>query len=257
MLVAMVLCSCTADVEPTAIGPDDRGELAPSAPPPIDDGAILRVELAPGHTISFYETAPGRLSVVERTALAQPPLETAVPSVEGIYRAARPGESVPPRLREAVDRSRAIAQQSAPVTGDASAVGGGGPTRLRTSSNADYFINNARYCDAPIISGYRNITSTCRVNWSGGFYSWVNGNNTGFMYTSAEALEGSLTLRAQAGDDIWDNDVPEGTRLRRWNFGSPPGLLLRTDVLNAASTSFHIGVVFMECPQINPSTNNC
>jgi hypothetical protein len=268
LAVSLALCSCVADPDSSssaanpASGDTGRPSVpsrptSPAAPDlPTDRDALIHLDLEAGHSIEFVELAPGMLSVVERTRGGVAPLAVANPSLEAIYAAARPGEAVPRVLRDVRDRGRDIARRSPRQTATAWLTGGGNRMQLRTASNADSFVNNG-HCESRIIDGYPNIASTCKINWAGGFFAAASGFDTGIMSATAEAVQGSLTLRTQAGGNIRDTWVPEGTRLTQWAFGNPPGLLLRTDILNAASTWFHVGVQWMQCPRLSDGSNNC
>lgn len=264
LAVSLALCSCVADPESSTPASGDTGRPSvPSRPTspeavelPIDRDALVHLDLEAGHSIEFVEIAPGLLSVVERTRGGVTPLAVASPSLEAIYAAARPGEELPRALRDVRDRGRDLARRSPRQTATSWLTGGGNRMALRTASNADSFVNSG-YCESRIIDGYPNIAGTCKINWAGGFFAAASGFDTGIMKATAEAVQGSITLRTQAGGNIRDSFVPQGTRLTQWAFGNPPGLLLRTDILDAASSSFHVGVQWMQCPRLSDGGNNC
>jgi hypothetical protein len=119
-------------------GPSGPKTENPTAPPsgvsaPADDetGLLLRLEIAPSHTVTFYEPRDGQFIIVERMPRDHRSVMREPDSHDGValFQRLRPGRSVPSALQQAYDRARqaALAGPTGAVRAGGLSVGGGEP----------------------------------------------------------------------------------------------------------------------------------
>ncbi|HWO25557.1 MAG TPA: hypothetical protein VNO30_42750 [Kofleriaceae bacterium] len=137
---------------------------APAETAREDEHVVLRLVVEPGHTVTFYEPAPGGLYLVERMAPGQSfALRDEAADALRAFQELRPGAPVPAALAAAHDRARATAV-------DGTVAGAALP-----SSGC----------------GWGPAWSACRVSWS-----------SSFRAARPAATSGLCTVDHYAGDGV-------------------------------------------------------
>jgi hypothetical protein len=246
----MMLVGCATDPEPTApVGVDPVDETPASTEVLDETPPSYRLEVEPGHTVAFYESAPGVVAIFEEVERGQVKLAPRAPNIAGYFAAARPGEAMPEALRAIAQRADAVQAQARPAGERGRVVASGGHAyRGRTSSNADGFINGGK-CDAEWYGGsYLVELGLCQVNWSGGWS--VVWNETRMVQGHVEALQGNVTLRVQAGAAAAiSKTVLQGKTVYAIAFANE-WVTHRLDVANASNDWFHVHALYRQCPDI-------
>lgn len=214
---------------------------------------VARVNVAPGHEVSFYETQPGVILTSESRPLGAPralDLRTlAAGSVADVYlRLAGADAPVPKALADAQARAkdRAVTTPGGPSEKPAlplAAADDGAVTPL-TSSDGAWWTSNVCY-------GSEADTKWCLPNWANGAYAQAQSK------TSSAALapySGNVVLRAQYDgsttftQNVLQNAVREAWLNSSWSYDC--GIfacsdwdfdqeLHRWDALDASGDSFH------------------
>lgn len=254
-LLLLAACTTTADsIDPAPIDPT----IDPAAPDPVPGATVdlesrllHRIELAPGHVVSFYEPDADTVGTIETF---DPAIHTPVTErwldPGAIYVALRPGEAPPSALRDALVRAATRAIEPAAASAG-SGTGGGAPSRLRTSSNADSYISNGG-CDTVFVASQPIYWSMCRINWSGGF--WASDGGAKVIHGHLRAVQGTVMGRVQVGTAIFDRTVTAGTTAI-YVFGNNTAGLRRLDVLNAENDFFHVSAKFRNCTSSCTASN--
>ena len=228
-------------------GSAGTADPAPAVDQSIDANLVLRVDVEPGHTVSFYEPSPGRLYLAESM---QPGQQFALHDRQAVdaiaaFTALRPEAAVPAALQAAYDRARSM--PSTPVALASHTFGGGQPAdaqvqaqtpgvisqALTSSSSAANFVNNDGGCNwAPDFS-------FCRVSWGGGFFATAT-SDTGLCIVDHFAGNG-VTIQITNDSAVTATFQAAGT-IVQYGLGTPGGNnTRRIDVLNASGDSFHVG----------------
>jgi hypothetical protein len=230
---------------------DPESQIPPTALPdgsdPVDAGAILSIEIENGHTVTFYEPAPGGLYFVERISAGQRFVlgERDMADALTAFARLRPQTSIPEALQAAYDRARNLASDldaevapsfggGAPETAGRSAAAPGTIEQgLTSSSSAANFVNNDGGCN------WGPTWSFCRVNWANGFFAFTT------------AISGLCIVDHYAGNGIV-NQITVGTTITslpqavhtsiQFSLGARgANVLRRLDITNATGDSFHVG----------------
>lgn len=261
-------CGACNSSLPTTNATETAAEPAPTAtntdPSTHNDnerGVLARVEVEPAHLITFYETAPGVVLVVERRRSSQEPIlqGEAVDPLE-VYGSIRPSEEIPQALLDASGRAMALkAAEPASNEQGLERVAGGGRSAQTASvsdvheredglgvsqqaftsdSSGNIFINNTNSCS------WANVWSTCRIHWGGGFFCSTTATRE-FYAVDHYAGDGVTVRVTQGGTSISDFFLPAGFADTYYGTVNPgPNMVRRLDVLNAAGDSFHVGCRF-------------
>src|SRR5262245_62121781 len=93
-LVAVMICGCASEAsEPRAIDVPDVGEATPSVSDTLEQYLVGRIQVAPGHVVSFYEPEAGTVGMIEtRDARIKDSVIDAGLDVGRTYAALRLGE---------------------------------------------------------------------------------------------------------------------------------------------------------------------
>lgn len=240
------------------VGPGaDPGPAIAADPPSVDTdpgsdpaeaSLILRIEVEPGHAVSFYEPVPGGLYLAERRAAGQRFAlgDREVSDALAAFARLRPGEQVPGALRAAYDR--AVNLPSEPAGEPVAMIGGGQPATeppaitapgvieqaLTSSAAASNFVNVDGGCN------WGPTRSACRVNWGGGFFASWNPATSGLCIVDHYSGNG-VTIQITVGAAISSTFQAVHTSVQ-YGLGAPgAGTTRRLDVLNAAGDDFHAG----------------
>lgn len=229
-----------------AQGTEGEPAAAPVANTAESDSAIVRVDIERGHSVAFYEPAPGGLFLVEEMAPGQSFVLSGHEASDALAAFARlqPGAAVPAALRAAYDRAQAIDSAGGPALHD---VGGGeparaasgvapdpGPQSLVSSSSASVFVATNGGCN------WGPQFSFCRVNWANGFSAFASPTTSALCIVDHYAGNG-VTVQITAGSTITSTSQGVGT-IAQYSLGSPgPSILRRIDITNASGDSFHAG----------------
>ncbi|MEO8699546.1 MAG: hypothetical protein ABI867_05855 [Kofleriaceae bacterium] len=241
----MMLAGCATEPDPESIDP---APVAPSAPPEQLDETppTYRFEVEPGHSLAFYETAPGVVTIFEELDGDQARLVPRTPNIAGYFAAARPNEAMPETLRAIAQRADATQAQARP-TGERGRVqvSGGQESHARLSSNADNFVNGG-YCDAEWYgASYVVELGLCRINLTGGWS--VVWNETRMVEGNVSAIQGNVTLRLQSGAaNPINKTVSQGTTVYSIAFANQ-WITHRFEVLNASGDWYHAYALFRQC----------
>jgi hypothetical protein len=229
-----------------APGADPEPATADPATETTEAAVVLRVDLEPGHTVTFYEPQPGGLYLAERTAPGQHFVlgDREASDALAAFARVRPLAPVPATLQAAYDRARAMPGDAVAV---APASGGGAPDvapaavatpgviqqALTSSSSAANFVDVDHGCD------WGPTWSFCRVNWSNGFFAGTTATS-GTCTVDHYAGDG-VTIQITVGSGIFTTFQAVHTSVL-YGLGSPgTSMLRRIDVLNAGGDSFHAG----------------
>ena len=230
--LGLVLSTGCAGAEQEPAGPGEPGADVNTT---TEASVILRIEVEPGHTVTFYEPAPGALYLAENKLPAQSFVLGAKESSDArlAFERLRPGTPVPEALQAAYDRALNL-----PSEVDAQSSHGGGSlsdevsAMAVSSSSAATFVNNGG-CD------WGPRASLCRVNWANGFYATT---------TSVSGLCGvdhysgnGVVIQITVGSTISSVFQAAGTHAQ-YSLGSAGiSTTRRIDVTNASGDSFHAG----------------
>jgi hypothetical protein len=221
---------------------------APTASETVDASIVLRVDVEPGHTVSFYEPTPGGLYLAERTAPGQAFVLQGKAASDALaaFSQLRPQAEIPAALQAAYDRARSM--PSEPIALASHTFGGGQPATaqaaastpgviqqaLTSSSSAANFVNNDHGCD------WGPENSFCRVNWANGFFASTGGASSGSCTVDHFAGNG-VTIQITAGSSVTTTFQAVNTSVK-YSLGTPgSSVTRRIDVLNASGDSFHVG----------------
>lgn len=222
----------------------DTAESKPAVRETTDADTILSIEVEPGHSVTFYEPAPGGLYLVERMAPEQSFVLTDKESSDALQAFAklRPGAPVPAALQAAYDRARNLPGDTAahePKAGggqfEAAQAPSSGVTQqaLTSSSSAANFVNNNGGCN------WGSASSFCRVNWANGFYAGTTATS-GLCIVDHYAGNG-VVIQITVGSTITSTFQGPGT-IAQYSLGTPwASTLRRIDITNASGDSFHVG----------------
>jgi hypothetical protein len=241
LLCLWTVCACAASEPSDPFASADLGDATyVTGGVDVEVALILRVEIEPGHTVSFYEPAPGVVGMVER--LPAPRADAILAQnadIASVYRAIRPQTAMPTTLTDALARAA-----NPPISGPqlvGKLAGGGQPSRRRTG-DAISFINDAGFCDA---THSQTRWTLCRINWWGGFWAWDGGARTihGMVYNAHESQ--NMTTRVQVNTNTFDLQMWAGQNAY-FTFGSGTAGMRRVDVFNAENEEFHISTQFLD-----------
>lgn len=227
-------------------GSAGTADPAPTVDQSIDANLVLRVDVEPGHTVSFYEPSPGRLYLAERM---QPGQQFALHDRQAVdaiaaFTALRPEAAVPAALQAAYDRARSMPSGT---VGPVTRLAGGGELAaqapapapgvitqaLTSSSSAFNFVANDGGCN------WGPDFSFCRVNWSNGFFASA-GSDSGLCIVDHFAGNG-VTIQITDDSAVTATFQAAGT-IVQYGLGTPGGNdTRRIDILNASGDSFHVG----------------
>ncbi len=230
--LGLALCTGCAGAEQETAVP---GEPAADVNPSTEASVVLRIEVEPGHTVTFYEPAPGALYLAEHKLPSQSFVLGAKESSDALLAFARlsPGTTIPPALQAAYDRARSL-----PSDVEAQASHGGGShaddvsAMAVSSSNAATFVNNGG-CD------WGPRASFCRVNWANGFYATAT-STSGLCGVDHYAGNG-VVIQITVGGTISSVFQAAGTHAQ-YSLGSAGvSTTRRIDITNASGDSFHAG----------------
>ena len=207
----------------------------------------LRLEVAPGHTVTMIEPSPGHLFIAEEMQRSQRlVLDDSTRDPISAFRRLRPGEPVPAVLLAAVERASKL-RLTPPNPPGAPGWSGGQPASqapsggnassgeltavqqaLTSSSNPWNFVNNDGGC------AWSNVYSYCKVQWSNGF----SGSAVVDHYSGDGVNLRFLINGAQHPIPAWQ--LNPGSVLQ---FVSPNGgnATRQFNVFNAINDSFHVG----------------
>lgn len=241
----MMLVGCATEQDP--IDPGVVDPVDPPASEQLDETPpTYRLEVEPGHTLAFYEGAPGVVTIIEELDRDQAQLVPRSPNIAGYFAAARPDEAMPAPLRAIAQRADAVKAPAQP-TGERGRVQvtGGQEFHGRTSSNADAFINGGN-CDAPWYgSTYVVELGLCRINLTGGWS--VVWNETRMVQGYVAAIQGNVTMRVQAGgDNPISKTVAQGKTVYAIAFANE-WVTHRFEVLNSGGDWYHAYSLFRQC----------
>lgn len=231
-------------------GQEDAASTSEARPAAIETtqaNAVLSLEVESGHSVTFYEPAPGALYLVERMMPAQTFVLTAKESSDALLAFARlrPGAPVPAALQAAYDRARAQPGDAAPreftsgggqSTSTQAAAPGLGTSKqaLTSSSSAATFVNDNTGCD------WGPQGTFCRVNWANGFFASLSGTTSGLCIVDHYAGNG-VTIQITVGTTITSSFQGAGT-IAQYSLGAAGAATTRRiDVTNASGDSFHVG----------------
>lgn len=247
-LGSLSLALCAGCMGPDA-APAGSAESKPAAHETTAADALLSLEVEPGHSVTFYEPAPGGLYMAESMKPGQSFALSGKESTDALLAFAklRPGASVPTELQAAYDRARSLpgdgsARKSEAGGGqsEASALGSAPAPGLATtgqaltsSSSAAVFVNSNNGC------AWGPDWSFCRVNWANGFYAYTT-SSSGVCIVDHYAGDG-VTIQLTAGSSVTTTYQAPGT-IVQYTVGTPgSSVTRRIDVLNASGDSFHVG----------------
>jgi hypothetical protein len=220
-----------------AQGAEGEPAAAPAANTAEADGAILRLDVERGHSVAFYEPAPGGLFLVEEMAPGQSFVLSGREASDALAAFARlvPGAEVPAGLQAAYDRARAMDGGGRAPAGAASAAAPElGQQSLVSSSSAAVFVNDNHGCD------WGPQLSFCRVNWANGFAAAANQATSGLCIVDHYAGNG-VTIQITVGATITSAFQGVGT-IAQYSLGVAGfATTRRIDVTNASGDSFHVG----------------
>lgn len=147
-----------------------------------EEGVVLRVEVERDHTVTFRESAPGALLIIEsmlpsqRAVLGEHEMSNALLAFERL----RPGEPVPESLQASYARARSKADSTPSVESpedERPVASGGEPSSMGGEASsvgalsAASFVNNHGGC-----AWWTNGT-LCRLDWNDGFYTQGRGRS--------------------------------------------------------------------------------
>jgi hypothetical protein len=264
----LTLAGCQSQA-PTLADADRAAAAVPAAEPDhaagvnhyVDANDVLHVvDLTPTHTITFYESSPGNITVVERRApgeRARLPRELPATASE-VFAQLRPDDGIPEKLLDADARAAGAGDEApveAPLIEVPPSAEGGAPSPLHepsqapalpaepgvgrleqahSSNSAGHFVGDHGGCD------WDNAFSACRVTWSGGFFAQAT---AGAALFKVDHYSGNgLTVRLMRGTSIEDHSQSAAT-IADYSllFTRDPNKLIRIDILNASGDSFHVG----------------
>jgi len=225
----------------------DTIDPAPNGDETVAANVVLRVDVENGHSVTFYEPAPGGLYLAERMASGQKFVLGNNEASDALtaFARLRPQVEVPATLQAAYDRARNLPRD--PVPQGVHASGGGQPAiaqalaatsgviqqALTSSSSAANFVDNDGGCD------WGPQWSFCRVNWGGGFWAWTTATS-GLCTVDLFGGDG-VTIQLTTGNSFTTTFQAPGTSVQ-YGMGSPGfWATRRIDILNAANDSFHVG----------------
>jgi hypothetical protein len=233
-----------ANVEPGAV------MLADGTTP----SALMTVEVEPGHNVSFYETEPGVLSIVELAMPGQQMLVGEGTDAMELFSQIAPGAAAPAELLAAYDRAKANAALAVPNTvsqGNSSssqlpevneavidpganfeAVG----QALVSSSNCASFVDDSEACD------WASAYSACRCNWSGGFFAQAGSASSMSIIVDHYSGNGVTIRLLKDGVVTLSVGVPAGQIGSLNSSGS--SAVRRCEVTNASGDAFHASCMF-------------
>ncbi|WNG41059.1 hypothetical protein F0U61_50695 [Archangium violaceum] len=226
--------------------PASTAESKPAARETTEADALLSLEVEPGHSVTFYEPAPGGLYLVERMTPAQSFVLTGKESSDALLAFAklRPGAPVPEALQAAYDRARNLPDDASAREAKA---GGGQPEAARTqapglgsteqaltsSSSATTFVNTNDGC------AWGPTMSFCKVNWANGFFASTTATS-GLCIVDHYSGNG-VTIQITVGATITSTFQGAGT-IAQYSLGvAGASTTRRIDVTNASGDSFHAG----------------
>lgn len=224
------------------------------AAPQADDASdaseqhvVLRVEIERGHSVTFYEPAPGALYQVERMAPNQKFVLGGAAASDALaaFAQLRPGQAVPAALQAAYDRaiampSESVSTESARGAGQpdagqsAPATPGVSQQSLVSSSSAATFVNTNNGCD------WGSRWSTCSVNWGGGYFATASSATAAICIVDHYAGNG-LIVQMTVNGNVTNSFHGAGT-IAQYSLGAAgPDVTRRIDLTNASGDAFHVG----------------
>jgi hypothetical protein len=260
--LGFLAAACSSDPISTQSLETDAPVASTEVEQPDSVPALLALDFPGGQVVSFHEL--GDVLVMAQRA------PNGVPSVFGderrertsiqtIFEQLRPGEAVPAKLLEAVERtSIARAKSQASISELEFDVGGGsallpalgssnGVGTLTEAITTDYFRNTIRGCGP--WSGVL-VWQVCYPEWGNGFYAYAKSKSATWRVAS---INGSFNVKITAaaggtgagvfyvGHDEWHEYHAMG-ELCCWLCGClVHPRTLRIDVINATNDAFHVG----------------
>ncbi|WP_144429592.1 hypothetical protein [Myxococcus hansupus] len=240
--LGVALFTGCAGAETESAGP---GESETPVNTTTEASALLRIELEPGHTVTFYEPAPGALYLAEHKRPDQSFVLGDKEASDALlaFNRLRPGAPVPAELQAAYDRALSLPND---VSAQEFHVGGGqredasaraprpgvSEQGLTSSSNAATFVNNGGCNWGP-------RWSTCTVNWANGFYAYTT-STSGLCGVDHYSGNGVI-IQITVGSTITSVFQGAGTHAQ-YSLGSAGvSTTRRLDITNASGDSFHVG----------------
>jgi len=253
-VAALAGCGSTG----TAGSGDPSSENEGSVATTSDQYLVTRVDVEAGHTVTFYEPAPGGLMLVESKRDGQTSVIGRQDAVDAlaVFARLRPGQQAPTELRDAYERARTAAlaepatdrvitpsqasggQTWNPQSAATASSDGVGTSQeaLTSSSNPDFFVDSDGGCD------WGSRFSACRIHWGGGFFATATSSSASCIVDHYAG--NGITVQLTAGATVVSFSQSVGTsQLYSWGFvgGS---VTRRLDVLNASGDAFHAGCRF-------------
>jgi hypothetical protein len=258
MAAAVMIGGCASDAsEPHAVDMPGVVDTTPPTSDSLEQYLVGRIELAPGHSVSFYEPEAGTVGMIEtRDAGIKDSVIDGQLDVGRVYAALRPGQPMPPALRAALQRAAAIEVVPSPVAGERAgerASGGGARhASLRTAVDPDSYVNNATACDIAFVANQPATWSMCKIDWGGGFFAADGGANV--IHGRVAVVQGTVTGRVQVGSAIFDHTITANT-IAVYSFGNSSAGMRRIDILNAEGDWFHVSAKFRICTSSSCASN--
>ena len=108
----ILFTGCMASAPEAA--PTAAADPAPNGSETADANVVLRLDVEPGHTVTFYEPTPGGLYLAERMMPGQEFVlrGTAAQDALAAFAQLRPQAEVPAALQAAYDRARNLPSES-------------------------------------------------------------------------------------------------------------------------------------------------
>jgi hypothetical protein len=227
----------------------------------VDASAVLLVvDVTSTHTVTFYESVPGNITIVERRTRGERSLlpRELPPTVSELFALLWPGEGIPEILLDADARAATLADEprgEAPLVEVLPSMGGGAPSpvhedpkapappsepgvgrleQAHSTSGAAHFVADHGGCD------WAKTSSGCRVQWSGGFFGFASTGSSATFKVDHYSGNG-ITVRLMLGTSIEDHPQAAGTFADYALFATRGKETKRIDLLNASGDSFHVG----------------
>ncbi|NOK05912.1 MULTISPECIES: hypothetical protein [Myxococcus] len=240
--LGLALCTGCSGAEAEQAAP---GETETPVNTTTEASVVLRIEVEPGHTVTFYEPVPGALYLAEHKLPTQSFMLGDKESANALLAFERllPGAPVPAELQAAYGRALNLPSD---VDEQESSAGGGdredasaraqrpGVTEqaLTSSSSAATFVNNGGCNWGP-------RWSTCAVNWANGYYAYST-STSGLCGVDHYSGNGVI-IQITVGSTITSVFQGAGTHAQ-YSLGSAGvSTTRRLDITNASGDSFHVG----------------
>jgi len=210
----------------------------------LEDTLILRLQVAAGHSVSFYEPEPGALGMLESIDFEreQTSYLTKYGDAASVYRALRPNETIPSTLALALDRARAMPSTEDSTIEDVTEAGGTlSDVTFRATSDST-FVNDNKFCDAAL-ANYGIKSHMCRINWSNGFYAYHTNARTIHGVVKARDAGDTMDIKVTVGGNEYDTNNDDNVY---FTFGASSSGYRRVDVNDASDDTFHVGVTFLD-----------